>query len=137
MEANYFTIFVVFFCRTSIWISHKGTYISPSWSHLPPPSLPDPSGLFQSISFECPDSWITLAVVIYFTYGNIHISILFSQIIPPSPSPTEFKSLFFMFVSPLLPCTRGGRWEGIQDGGDRGIPMADSYWYMAKTITIL
>ena len=29
---------------------------------------------------------------------------LFSQIIPPSPSPTESKSLLFMSVSPLLPC---------------------------------
>ena len=29
---------------------------------------------------------------------------LFSQIIPPSPSPTEFKSLFFTSVSLLLPC---------------------------------
>ena len=26
---------------------------------------------------------------------------------------------------------------GIQDGGDTWIPMADSYWCMAKTITIL
>ena len=43
----------------------------------------------------------------------------FSQIIPPSLSPTESKSLFFMFVSPLLPCTKGRRREGIQDGGDR------------------
>ena len=31
---------------------------------------------------------------------------LFSQIIPPSPSPTEFKSLFFTTVSLLLPCIR-------------------------------
>ena len=29
---------------------------------------------------------------------------LFSQIIPGSPSPTESKSLFFMSVSPLLSC---------------------------------
>lgn len=40
--------------------------------------------------------------------------------------PTEPKSLFFMFVSPLLPCTRR-KVGGIQDGGDRGgIPMANS-----------
>ena len=36
--------------------------------------------------------------------GNIHASKLLSQTIPPSP-PTESKSLFFMSVSPLLPCT--------------------------------
>ena len=29
---------------------------------------------------------------------------LFSQIIPPSSSPTESKSLFFTAVSILLPC---------------------------------
>ena len=67
---------------------------------LPPPSASHPSGSSQCTGFECPVSCIELALVIYFTYGNIHVSMLFSQIIPPSPSPTEFKSLFF--VSLLL-----------------------------------
>ena len=31
---------------------------------------------------------------------------LFSQIFPPSPSPTVSKSPSFMSVSPLLPCTQ-------------------------------
>ena len=39
-----------------------------------------------------------------FTYGNVYVSMLFSQIIPPFPFPIESKSLFFMCVSPLLPC---------------------------------
>ena len=43
-------------------------------------------------------------LTIYFTYGNIHVSMLFSQITPPSFSPTEFKSLFFTSVSLLLSC---------------------------------
>ena len=32
---------------------------------------------------------------------------LFSQTIPPSPSPTESKSLFFISVSLLLSCIKG------------------------------
>ena len=55
-------------------------------SHLPlfpPPSPSHPSGLSQSTSFECPASWTKFALVIYFTYGNIYISMLFSEIIPP------------------------------------------------------
>ena len=37
--------------------------------------------------------------------NGIYVSMLFSQIIPPSPSPTLPKSHFFMLVSPLLPRT--------------------------------
>ena len=50
----------------------------------PEPSPPYPSGLSQSTGFGCPASCIELALVIYFTYGNVHVSLLFSQIIPPS-----------------------------------------------------
>ena len=61
-----------------------------------PPSLP--SGLSQRTSFECPVSCINLGLVIYFIYHNIHVSRLFSQIIPPLPSSTESKNLFFISV---------------------------------------
>ena len=30
-----------------------------------------------------------------------------------------------------------GRWDGVHDGGDTCIPMADLCWYIAKTITIM
>ena len=69
----------------------------------PLPSLPYPSGLSQSTGFGRPASCIKLALVIYFTHGNTHVSVLFSQIIPPLPSPTESKSLFFTSISLLLP----------------------------------
>ena len=73
-----------------------------SRTHLPPPSPFHPSGLSQCTSFECPVSCTKLGLVIYLTYGNIHVSTLFSQIIPPLPSPPESKSLFFISVSLLL-----------------------------------
>ena len=71
-----------------------------------PPSPPQlyPSELSQNTGFECPASCIELALVIYFTNGNIHVSVLFAHIIPPLPSPTQSKSLFFTSVSLLLPC---------------------------------
>ena len=82
--------------------SARGVLVTPSRSPVLPPSPSHPSGLSQCTGFECPVSCIELGLVIYFTYGNIHVSTLFSQIIPHSPYPTESKSLFFISVSFLL-----------------------------------
>ena len=49
-------------------------------------------------------SCIQPGLVICFTIGNIHVSMLFSRNIPPSPSPTESKSLFCTSVSLFLFC---------------------------------
>ena len=54
-----------------------------------------PCRLSQSPGFGCPASHMKLALVICFTYGNVYVSMLFSQIIPPSPSPTEFPKPWF------------------------------------------
>ena len=61
------------------------TCVPLSWNLFPPPSPPHLSGLSQSTGFVCPASCIELALVFLFTYGNIYVSLLFSQIILPSP----------------------------------------------------
>ena len=60
------------FCHSSTWIRHGYTCVLHPEPPLPPPSPPHPSGLSQSTSLECPASCIEFALVIYFTYGNIH-----------------------------------------------------------------
>ena len=84
-------------------MNHPWVYMcSLSWTPLQPPSPSHPSGSSQCTSPEHPVSYIEPGLAICFKYDNIHVSILFSQIIPPSPSPTESKSLFYTSVSLLL-----------------------------------
>ena len=100
LEANYFTIlwwFLPYIDMSQPWCTWVPHPESP-----PPPSPSHPSGSSQCTSPEHPVSCIEPGPAIYFTYGNIHVSMLFSQIIPPLPSPTESKSLFFTFVSLFL-----------------------------------
>ena len=75
---------------------------SPSWTPLPPPSPYYPSGSSQCTSPKHPVSCIEPGLAIHFIYDIIHVSMSFSQIIPPSPSPTESKVLFYTSVSLLL-----------------------------------
>ena len=49
-------------------------------------------------------SWIQPGLVSCFTLDSIHVSMLFSWNIPPSPSPTESKRLFYKSVSLFLFC---------------------------------
>ena len=94
MKANYFTILWWFLLY--IDMNQPRVYMCPPIPNpLPPPSPSHPFWLSQWTSFEWPASYIDLGLVIYFTYGKICVSMLFSKIIPPSPSPTESKSLFF------------------------------------------
>ena len=80
---------------------------SPSWTHFPPPSPSHHSRSSQCTSPEHPISCVKLGLAIHFIYDNIHVSMPFSQIIPPSPSPTESKRLFYISVSLLLSRIQG------------------------------
>ena len=89
------------FCHTLTWISH-GFTCSPH-PEPPPTSVPIPS--LWVIPVHQPwalASCIQPGLVICFTLDNIDVSMLFSQIIPPSPSAIESKSLSYTSVSLCL-----------------------------------
>ena len=73
----------------------------------PPTSLPVPSLWVIPYSPKHPVSCIKPGLAIHFIYDIIHVSMPFSQIIPPSCSPTESKRLFYTSVSLLLSCIQG------------------------------
>ena len=74
----------------------------------PPPSPYHPSGSSQCTSSKKhPVSCIKPGLAIHFLYDIIHVSMSFSQIIPPSPSLTECKRLFYTSVSLLLSHIQG------------------------------
>ena len=94
--------YCVGFCHISTWISHRHTY-APSLSNLlltSHPTPPHPSRSSQSTGFELPESHSKLPLAIYFTYGNIYVSMLLFQFVPSSPSPNCFhKSVLHVCIS--------------------------------------
>ena len=80
---------------------------SPSWTLLPPPSPYHPSGSSQCTSPKHPVSCIEPGLASRFIHDILHVSMPFSQIFPPSPSPTESKRLFYTSVSLLLSRIQG------------------------------
>ena len=97
----YFTI-LYWFCHASTWIHHGCTRVTNPEppSHFPPHiiSLGHPT----ATSPKHPVSCIEPRLMIRFLYDIIHVSVSFSQIIPPSPSPAESKRLLYTSVSLLL-----------------------------------
>ena len=82
-------------------------HMFPIVNSLPPPSPSHPSGSSQCTSPKHPVSCIKPRMVIRILHDSIHASMPFSQIIPPFPSPTESKILFYTSVSLLLSCIQG------------------------------
>jgi len=87
--------------------STTGVHMFPILNPLSPPSPYHPSGSSQCTSPEHPVSCIEPGLVIHFIYDIIHVSMPFSQIIPPSPSPTESIRLVYTSVSLLLSHIQG------------------------------
>ena len=101
----YFYFLTLQYCIGLPYINMNQTQVytcSPSWTLLPLPSPYHPSGSSQCTSPKHPVSCIEPGLVTHFIYDIIHVSMPFSQIISPSPSPTESKRLFYTSVSLLL-----------------------------------
>ena len=77
----------------------------------PPPSPYHPSGPSQCTSPKHPASCIEPGQATRFLHDILHVSLPFSQIFPPSPSPTESISLFYTSVSLLLSRIQGYRYH--------------------------
>ena len=80
---------------------------SQSWTPLPPPCPYHLSGSSQCTRPKHPVSCIEPGLAIHFLHDIIHVSMPFSQIIPPSHSPSESKSRLYTSVSFLLSCIQG------------------------------
>ena len=68
------------FCHKARWISHSHTYIA-SLGSLPPSPIPIPLGWHRALGWA--PCVIQQLPTIYFTYGNVYVSVLLSQCIPP------------------------------------------------------
>ena len=97
-----FTI-LYWFCHTLTWICHGCTWVS----NPEPPTPYHLSGSSPCTSPKHPVSCIKHRLAIHFLHDSIHVSVPISQIIPPSPSPSESKSLFYTSVSVLLSHIQG------------------------------
>ena len=101
---SFFFFFTLQYCIGFAIHQHEsamGVQVFPILNPLLPPSQYHSSGSSQCTSPEHPVSCIEPGLAIHFTYDIIHVSMSFSQIIPPSPSPTHRvqKTVLYICVS--------------------------------------
>ena len=88
--------------HTLTWICHSYTYVL-SLLNLPPmPTVPSLMVVTEHLIWA--PCIIQKTSIGYLTQSNVYVSMLVSQFVPHSPSPTVSTSLFSMCVSLLLPC---------------------------------
>src|SRR5574337_709346 len=105
-----FKLYNIVLVLPNIKMNPPQVYIrSPSLTLLPLPSPYHPSGSSQCTSPKHPVLCIEPGLASRFIHDILHVSMLFSQIFPPSPSPSPSESirLFYTSVSLLLSRTLG------------------------------
>ena len=103
-----FKLYIIVLVLPNIKMNPPQVYMcSPSWTLLHPPSPYHPSGSSQCTSPMHPVSCIEPGLATRFIHDILHVSMPFSQIFPPTPSPTESIRRFYTSVSLLLSCTQG------------------------------
>ena len=96
-------IFLIFF-NFKIFNSYMR---SQTWTPLPLPSPEHLSGSSPCTSPKHAVSCVRHRLAIQFLHDSTHVRLPFSQIIPPSPSPSESKSPLYTSVSFFLSCIQG------------------------------
>ena len=102
-----FKLYIIVIVLPNIKMNPPQVYMcSPNWTLLPPPSPHHPSGSSQCTSPKHPVLCIEPGLASRFIHDTLHVSMPFSQIFPPSPSPTESIRLFYTSLSLLLSRTQ-------------------------------